>query len=349
MSDDLALPRFSIFIPIWNEANWLPRAIESVLRQSYPHWRLIIGDNASSDDLASVIRQYPDERIQHHRWAEHTNAYENYNRTMLLCCEPWVQLLCADDQLLPHCLERMADRIEAYGSRPTRLAMVLGAAHRIDEAGQPADDEYYGVEGRAQISDGFHDAAGWMWQMTSPGVTPWNFGAVAVHRDVLAETGGFFRPEIGLCSDVEAALRWSAYGDVAYIDEPLMDYTVRSGSDRSARVVKNRQQRDPLTPMGAALLSGLRAHQERRSVLPLERQRVLSAVARWQLQRATQHRYLPGGRGREDAALDVARAIRYSPRTVLEPRRAMWAAAAVLLPRSILQRGRSILLARRGS
>src|SRR4051794_21347574 len=180
-------PRFSIFIPIWNEASWLPGAIESVLKQSYPHWQLIVGDNSSTDDLARVIAQYPDQRIQHHRWSEHTDAYENYNRTALLCCEQWVQLLCADDRLLPICLERIAARIEESRRRPRRLAMVLGAARRVDEDGRAADDAYYGVEGRAQISDGFHDAGSWMRQMTIPGVTPWNFGAVAINREVLAE------------------------------------------------------------------------------------------------------------------------------------------------------------------
>jgi glycosyltransferase involved in cell wall biosynthesis len=340
---------FSIFIPVWNEARWLPGAIESVVDQSYPDWELVIGDNASSDDLASIAEGFKDPRIRYHRWADHTDTFENFNRTALLCREAWVQLLCADDRLLPDCLQQMADRIAAAQTRATRLAMVIGSARRFDEHGACADAAYYGVEGRAVIREGFHDARDWLLQMARPGVTPWNFGAVAINREVLAETGGFFRPEVGLCSDVEAVVRLAAYGEVAYIDTPLMDYTVRGGSDRSARATRNRERRDPMTPMGLALLAGLRAHEERRTVAADERQQVLAAVARWQLQRATQHRYLPGGRGRLEALIDVVRAFRYSPATVLKPRGFLWALAALVLPRPALERGRSMMLARRGA
>src|SRR5580765_7088775 len=35
---------FSVFIPVWNGGRWLPRAISSLLEQTYPHWELVIGD-----------------------------------------------------------------------------------------------------------------------------------------------------------------------------------------------------------------------------------------------------------------------------------------------------------------
>src|SRR5215471_5386343 len=101
--------RISVFIPVWNEAAWLPRAIESVVQQTYPHWELIIGDNASDDDLAAVAARFPDDRIRYHRWTGHTSIFENFNRTMLLCRNEWVQLLCADDRILPHCLATLAE------------------------------------------------------------------------------------------------------------------------------------------------------------------------------------------------------------------------------------------------
>jgi len=78
-------PRFSIFIPVWNGAHWVSAAIESVLAQTYPNWELVIGDNASSDDLKAILSRYADPRIQLHQWPTHTDVCENFNRTMLLC------------------------------------------------------------------------------------------------------------------------------------------------------------------------------------------------------------------------------------------------------------------------
>src|SRR6476659_9334255 len=123
--------RFSIFIPVWNGARWIPRAIRSLLEQTYPHWELVIGDNASDDDLCAIVKQFTDPRIRYHRWSEHTEIFENYNRTMQLCRFEWIQLLCCDDRLLPACLERLAGRIAA-ATQTNRLAMVIGAARRVD-------------------------------------------------------------------------------------------------------------------------------------------------------------------------------------------------------------------------
>lgn len=51
-------PLVSIIIPAYNSARWISAAIESVLCQSYPHWELIIIDDASSDETANIASQY---------------------------------------------------------------------------------------------------------------------------------------------------------------------------------------------------------------------------------------------------------------------------------------------------
>jgi len=106
----VAMP-FSIFIPVWNDQCWLGGAIESVLAQSYPDWELVIGDNASDEDLRSVVEAYTDPRIRYWRWPTHTDLFANFNRTMQLCSGEWLQLLSADVRLHPPCPARMAAAI----------------------------------------------------------------------------------------------------------------------------------------------------------------------------------------------------------------------------------------------
>jgi hypothetical protein len=337
--------RFSIFIPVWNDTNWLPGAIEIVVAQKYPDWELVVGDNASSEDIAGVVERFGDERIRYHRWDSHSDIFENFNRTALLCRNEWVQFLGADDRLRPRCLERMAAALSrAPADRP--IAMVLTACRRVDQHGRSADRVWYGSKPKVAVRDGIYDAAGWLEVITSDGNPPWNVGSVAVARGVVHESGGYFRPEVGLSSDVEMEFRAAAYGDVVYVDEPLLDFTVRPDSDGPGRLLTNRSRGDARTVIGAALLSGLSVHEHRRSVTPHERALVHTAIARSHLQRAAQHRVLPAGLGRRGAVQDVWRALRTSPRTALTPANFAYGLAAIVAPRAILEMAKDRLSSR---
>ncbi len=149
--------RFSVYIPIWNEGGWLPRAIESVLAQTYPDWELIVGDNASDDDLATIVARYPDPRIRYVRWPRHVPMSENHNRTMLLGRFEWQHALSADDRMHSTALEAIAERIRASDATG-RPVMVVGACRRVDEHGDPTD-LVDGHVGRSGIYQPFRDRA----------------------------------------------------------------------------------------------------------------------------------------------------------------------------------------------
>lgn len=51
-------PRITVYIPSRNYGRYLSKAVDSVLRQSYVDWELIIIDDASADETPEVIRLY---------------------------------------------------------------------------------------------------------------------------------------------------------------------------------------------------------------------------------------------------------------------------------------------------
>lgn len=55
-------------MPAYNVAGYLAEAIESVLAQTRPDWRMIIVDDCSTDSTLSVAREYED-RDPHPRYA----------------------------------------------------------------------------------------------------------------------------------------------------------------------------------------------------------------------------------------------------------------------------------------
>jgi glycosyltransferase involved in cell wall biosynthesis len=58
-------PLVSIILPTYNRENYITRSIDSVLKQSFDNWELIIIDDGSSDNTGTLVSDYlsNDERI----------------------------------------------------------------------------------------------------------------------------------------------------------------------------------------------------------------------------------------------------------------------------------------------
>jgi glycosyltransferase involved in cell wall biosynthesis len=99
-----SLPVVSIIIPCYNAAQYVGEAIESALAQTYSFKEVIVIDDGSTDHSLDVIRSYGD-RI---RWETGANrgGCAARNRGLELARGEFVQLLDADDLLLPKKLER---------------------------------------------------------------------------------------------------------------------------------------------------------------------------------------------------------------------------------------------------
>src|SRR5947207_12160153 len=165
----------------------------------------------------------------------------------------------------------------------------------------------------------------------APRIWPWPVGGQAVPRSLFVEVGGW-RPEMGLHNDIEFALRIAAYGQVRYLDEPLLDYTVREHSMTFALISDDLSRDDPVVGIARAWDSAFVAHAARRHVGKDERRAARKVVARSHLLRALQHRRSPVGHGRRGALRDVVLAARADIGTVLEPYRLAAALAAVFAP-----------------
>jgi len=135
-------PLVAVVTPVFNGAEYLASAIESVRGQTYDNWTMTIVDNASSDDTPRIAERYAatDPRISHARFSEHVDANENHVRAFVLGAETsdYCKILQADDLLFPKCLEAMV----SLGEAAPRVGIVGGYRLRgdvIDLAGLPRD------------------------------------------------------------------------------------------------------------------------------------------------------------------------------------------------------------------
>jgi glycosyltransferase involved in cell wall biosynthesis len=109
-------PVVSIIMPTFNRAGYLKRSIESVLKQTYIDWELIIVDDGSTDGTYKVVDEY---LFKHEnvRYMKHTNRRTSLttNAGILASCGELLALLASDDEWKP---EYLKQRIEFLYEHP---------------------------------------------------------------------------------------------------------------------------------------------------------------------------------------------------------------------------------------
>ena len=101
----------AVIIPTYNSAKYLPEAVESVLMQTHKRLELIIVDDGSTDDTASVIAKYTDRIRYIHQSNE--GSYKARNRGIQTTKSRYVAFLDADDVWMPNKLETQLDFLRA--------------------------------------------------------------------------------------------------------------------------------------------------------------------------------------------------------------------------------------------
>ncbi|MFV8465645.1 glycosyltransferase family 2 protein [Flavobacterium sp. LB1P62] len=97
--------KISIALPVFNGANFIREAIESILIQDYSDFEFVIVDNASTDETISIINEYvQDDRIKLFCFKEYLGQVENVNRAAKLCTNNWIHFFCHDDIMLQGCI-----------------------------------------------------------------------------------------------------------------------------------------------------------------------------------------------------------------------------------------------------
>jgi glycosyltransferase involved in cell wall biosynthesis len=92
--------KFSVLIPTRNRLDYLRYAVESVRRQSYDDWELIISDNDSSEDVKGYVDSLGEPRIRYFRTPAFLPVTENWNNALEKSTGDYVIMLGDDDCLL---------------------------------------------------------------------------------------------------------------------------------------------------------------------------------------------------------------------------------------------------------
>jgi glycosyltransferase involved in cell wall biosynthesis len=170
----------TIGLPVLNGGRTLRRSIDSLLAQTHRDFRLVIADNASTDDTPAIIAEYAagDRRIVVIRRQTTISAIENFGDLVLMARTPFFMFATDDDVWAPRFVEATLSALRADpdatlcvprirfldGDRDavfsTGTAAISGTpAERIDtflrQVGE--NGRYYGLHRTAALAAGFAD------------------------------------------------------------------------------------------------------------------------------------------------------------------------------------------------
>lgn len=104
----------SIIVPSYNKELFIADTLYSVIKQTYPHWELLIIDDVSTDGTNNVVNtiKQTDSRILFH--VNDVNRGANYSRNygLKIAKGKFIIFLDADDLLEKNCLEQRLKHIE---------------------------------------------------------------------------------------------------------------------------------------------------------------------------------------------------------------------------------------------
>ena len=120
-------PIVSVVIPTYNRANVVGRAIRSVQAQTFEDWKLIVVDDASTDNTEEVVSSFADSRVRYYRHQANRGGSVARNTGIQRARGEYIAFLDSDDEWLPNKLEKQVQVFE--NSKPTTGLVFTGMVH----------------------------------------------------------------------------------------------------------------------------------------------------------------------------------------------------------------------------
>ncbi|MBZ8182200.1 glycosyltransferase [Oscillatoria salina] len=202
----------SVIIPAYNAQKTIKETIESVLKQTFPDFELIIINDGSQDSTLEIIQEIKDPRIRVFSYQNSRQAVSR-NRGISRATGEYIAFLDADDLWTPDKLEK---QLTALQTNP-EAAVAYSWTNWIDESSQ------FLRRGSYLSFNGY----------VYPQLLQINFlenGSNPLIRREALETVGGFEPSLTPAEDLDLYLRLAARYSFVAVQSPQILYRVSSDS-----------------------------------------------------------------------------------------------------------------------
>jgi GT2 family glycosyltransferase/glycosyltransferase involved in cell wall biosynthesis len=230
-------PLVSIILPVYNHADLLEEAAQSVLESTYSHFELIILDDGSTDEVEPVLRQLvnnPHVRIYRQSNQKLPRALTNAHQ---LVNGEFITWISADNRMAPEALEAMVQKLLAN----PQAVFVYADVSLIDDHGNPLTDHSY----RPQNVDPSQPDILRLYREGTPlGYESDNYiNACFLYRaEAVRALEGYYASDLRGLEDYDFWLRLQKCGELIHLDndQPLYEYRVHTRTMSQALLTEER-------------------------------------------------------------------------------------------------------------
>ncbi len=176
--DSVVSTTISVVIPVFNRADELRRALDSLLVQSYKTFEVVVCDDGSTEDIASVVASFEDRlSVRYLRIANSGGPARPRNTAILAAQGEWIALLDSDDWWDANRMELVVRELS------DRVDLVYHPQRAVRAKGVVNSPERRPIIGSAVNGDPLRHMA--LWGNPIPN------SAVVVRKSALMAIGGF--------------------------------------------------------------------------------------------------------------------------------------------------------------
>lgn len=211
--------RVTLLLAVHNGARYLREALDSIFSQTFTDFEALVVDDASTDDTASILASYRDERLRVVRNETNLGLTKSLNIGLSLARGEYIARHDADDR--SH-RERLARQVAFLDANP-HVALLGTRVRLIDE------------RGRARHAIGSHVAQSRLGvELQLLFGNPFVHSSVMFRRDVILAAGGYDET-ILYSQDFELWSRLLAQHDCRNTGDTLLDYRAHVQSATRSR------------------------------------------------------------------------------------------------------------------
>jgi len=134
------LPLVSVLCAIRNDVRFIRETLDSVIRQNYTNWELIVLDGASTDGTVEIVKEFAQKypNIIFHSEAD-DGQWQALDRALTLAKGQYIMQVCGQDGYLNN--DWMARCVEVFLKKP-EISLVWGIPFDMSEGGELLGPHY---------------------------------------------------------------------------------------------------------------------------------------------------------------------------------------------------------------